>query len=66
MKAKARCDEPLKVPLEFDEAMRRAEQVKPPAEGWTKYMKKLMREQKRRRAKSTPQKVRLKERRPTE
>ena len=53
MKAKAKCDEPLKVPLEFDEAMRRAAQVKPPAEGWTKYMKKLMREQKRQRQKST-------------
>ena len=62
MKAKAKCDEPLKVPLEFDEAMRRAEQVKPPAQGWTKYMKKLMREQKRRRQKSTAQKVRSNER----
>lgn len=53
MKVKAKSDEPLKVPFEFDEAMRRAEQVKPPAEGWTKYMKKLMRKQKRQHQKST-------------
>ena len=53
MKAKEKCDEPLAVPLEFDEAMRRAGQVKPPVEGWTKYMKKLMRAQKRHRQKST-------------
>ena len=52
MKAKSTRDERLKIPLEFDEAIRRAEQVKPPAEGWIKYMKKLMREQKRQRPKS--------------
>lgn len=53
MKAKAKCDEPLKVPLEFDDAMRHAVQVKPPPAGWTKYVKKLMRDQKRQRQKST-------------
>ena len=53
MKAKTKCDEPLKVPLEFDEAMRRAVQVKPPTVGWTKYVKKLMRKQKRQRPGST-------------
>ena len=53
MKAKATRDEPLKVPLEFDEAIKRAVTVKPPHEGWTKYVKKLLREQKRRRRKST-------------
>ena len=62
MKAKAKCDEPLKVSLEFDEAMRRAVQVKPPAVGWTKYVKKLMRGRKRQRQKSTAQKVRSNER----
>ena len=47
MKAKAKHKEPIKVPLEFDEAMRRAVKVKPPSEGWTKYVKKLMRERRR-------------------
>ena len=36
MKAKVKHEEPIKVPLEFDEAMRRAIQVKPPPKGWAK------------------------------
>ena len=59
-------DEPLKVPFEFDEAMRRSVQVKSPPEGWTKYVKKLMRVQKRQRQKLTAQEVRSNERKPTE
>ena len=50
---KAKRDEPLKVQLEFDEAMRRAVKGKPPGVGWAKYVKKLMREQKRQRPAST-------------
>lgn len=42
---------PLKVPLKFDEAMRRALQVKPPGEGWKEYEKKVKKERKRRRTK---------------
>ena len=38
---KAKREGPLKVPLSFDEAMRRAVQVKPPPEGWAAYEKSL-------------------------
>ena len=51
MKAKAKRDEPVGVPLEFDEAMRRAAQIKPPTEGWTKYAKSLKHAPKRKRRK---------------
>lgn len=51
MKEKARRDEPVKVPLDFDEAMRRAVKIKPPAEGWTKYLKALTHPSKRQRRK---------------
>jgi len=53
MKAKVKCDEPLKISLKFDDAIKRAVTVKPPSEGWTKYVKKLMRERKRQRQKPT-------------
>ena len=53
MKAKAKGDEPLEIPLEFDKAMRRAVEVKPPPEGWTKYLKSQKQPPKRQRQKST-------------
>lgn len=43
MKAKSTRDEPLKIPLKFDDAIKRAVTVKPPPEGWAKHMKKLRR-----------------------
>ena len=43
---------PLKISLKFDDAIKRAVNVKPPPEGWAKHMEKLTREQKRRRQKS--------------
>jgi hypothetical protein len=51
MTAKAKHDPPLKIPMEFDEAMKRAIQVRPPEGGWKKYEKKLKRARKRRRSK---------------
>ncbi len=45
MKAKLARDEPLKIPLKFDDAIKRAVTVKPPPEGWAKHMKKLRRAQ---------------------
>lgn len=53
MKAKAKGDERLKVPLEFDETIRRAIQVKPPLGGWAKYFKSQKQAPKRQRQKST-------------
>ena len=41
----------LKIPMKFDEAIKRALKVKPPREGWAAYEKKLRRERKRRRSK---------------
>lgn len=35
MKARAKREGPLKVDLAFEEAIRRALQVKPPPEGWS-------------------------------
>jgi hypothetical protein len=32
---------PLKIPLKFDDAMRRAVQVRPPLEGWAQYERNL-------------------------
>ncbi len=51
MKEKSKHNEPVKVPLEFDEAMRRAVQVKPPPKSWTKYVKSLKQASKRERRK---------------
>lgn len=53
MKGRSKHSEPIKAPLEFDEAMRRAVQVKPPPEGWTKYVKSLKQAPKRQRRKQT-------------
>lgn len=39
--ATSKQDGPVKVPFEFDSAIRRAMKVKPPAEGWSKYEAKL-------------------------
>jgi hypothetical protein len=51
MTAKSKREAPLKVPMAFDEAMRRVVQVKPPKEGWEEYEKKLKKERKRRKPK---------------
>jgi hypothetical protein len=50
MKAKPKREGPLHIPLKFDEAIKRAMQVKPPPEGWAEYEKKLKRKRKRARA----------------
>lgn len=39
--AASKQDGPLKVPFEFDDAIRCTMKVKPPAEGWSKYEAKL-------------------------
>lgn len=49
MTAKATRDPPLKIPMKFDEAMKRAVQVKPPAEGWAAYEKSLKRKRRAKR-----------------
>ena len=54
MKAKLTRDEPLKIPLKFDDAMERAVTVKPPPEGWPKHMKKLRRKNTSKRKKPIP------------
>lgn len=46
-KAKDKRDDPVKVPLPFDEAMRRAVKVRPPAEGWQKHIEKAQRQRQR-------------------
>ena len=51
MKEKPTREGPLKVPMKFDEAIKRALTVKPPPEGWPEYEKKLRKERKRRRSK---------------
>lgn len=54
MKAKKKPtrEEPLKVSLRFDDALRRAVAVKPPPGGWADYEKKLKRDRQRRRKKA--------------
>lgn len=52
MTAKAKHDPPLKVPMKFDEAMKRVLKVKPPPEGWAAYEKKQKAEKKPRAPKS--------------
>ena len=54
MSAKAKREGPVRVPLAFDEAIRRVLQVKPPPEGWAAYEKapKTKRAKKRRKARS--------------
>ena len=46
MKVKAR-EGRLSVPFDFDEAIRRALQVKPPVEGWAKHERRLRQKRKR-------------------
>lgn len=41
MKAKETREGPLRVPLKFDDAIKRALTVKPPPEGWAAYESKL-------------------------
>ena len=47
MTAKAKREGPLKINMKFDEAIKRALAVKPPAEGWAEYEKKLKAKKKR-------------------
>lgn len=51
MTDKAKREAPLKVPMAFDEAMKRVLQVKPPKEGWKEYEKKTKKDRKKRRQK---------------
>ena len=46
---------PLKVPHQFDDAIRRVLQVSPPPEGWAGYEAKLTRRQQRQRKKKMAQ-----------
>lgn len=41
MSQKAKREGPLSIPMKFDDAIKRAIAVKPPAEGWAEYEKKL-------------------------
>ena len=47
MKDKPKREGPLKVPMPFDEAVSRALKVKPPAEGWAEYERRLKQERER-------------------
>lgn len=44
---------PLKIPVNFDDAIKGALRVKPPPEGWAKYERKPNRERKQQGQKST-------------
>lgn len=44
MKAKAKHEGPLKIPMPFDAAMKLAVGIKPPPEGWAQYEKNLNRD----------------------
>lgn len=48
-KRKPKQEGPLSIPLDFDEAMRRAMKVKPPPEGWAEHERRLRARQKRKR-----------------
>ncbi len=52
MKEKPKREGPLRIPMKFDDAIKRALTVKPPEGGWAEYEKKLKRQRKRRRSKS--------------
>ena len=52
MKAKPKREGPLKIPLKFDDAIKRAVTIQPPPEGWSEYEKKLKLGRKRRRQKT--------------
>ena len=49
-KTKPTQDEPLRVPLKFDEAINGALKVKPPKGGWAEYEKKLKQRRQRKKA----------------
>ena len=51
-KRKSTRDAPLKIPLKFDDALRRAVKVKPPPGGWAEYEKKIKRARQRQRQKA--------------
>jgi hypothetical protein len=52
MTAKSKANEgPIRIPMKFDDAIKRALSVKPPAQGWAAYEKKIKKNRKRRRAK---------------
>lgn len=52
-KPKLKREAPLKILLNFDDAISRAVKVKPPSEGWPKYEAKMKRRRQKRRQKST-------------
>jgi hypothetical protein len=51
MTAKAKHEKPLRIPMKFDDAMKLAVQMKPPAEGWKAYEKRLRSERRKRKPK---------------
>lgn len=51
-KPKGKNEGPLSVPVEFDEAIRRAMQVKPPPEGWPEYERSIRQQRTKRRSKA--------------
>jgi hypothetical protein len=51
MSAKGKHEKPLRIPMKFDDAMALAVKVKPPAEGWKAYEKRLKSEHRRPKAK---------------
>jgi hypothetical protein len=52
MKEKTKREGSLTINLPFEDAIKRALKVKPPAEGWAEYERKLKRQRKRQRSKS--------------
>jgi hypothetical protein len=52
MRSKAKHEKPFRIPMKFDDAMALAVQVKPPAEGWKAYEKRLRAEKRKRKPKS--------------
>ncbi len=54
MKAKAKHESPLKIPMKFDDAMGLAVTVKPPKEGWAEYDKKVRASKSKRKVKRKP------------
>ena len=54
---KAKNEGPLKVNLKFDEAIKRALTVKPPAEGWAAYEKALKASKKKQKSAKSKERV---------
>lgn len=53
-KSQSTREEPLKIPFRFDDAIKRALKVNPPAEGWAEYERGLRRKNTPKRKKPKP------------